>query len=115
MRFATHNAAWIALFIAGLFEIAWAVALKYSEGFTRLWPTVIFGVTACLSFLFLAYALRTLPVGTSYAVWTGIGAVGIAVFGIIWLGEPAHAVRLGCILLIIIGIAGLKLTGNGSA
>ena len=74
--------AWIILIIAGLFEIAWAVALKYSEGFTRLWPSVIFGITASLSFACLAYALRTLPVGTAYAVWTGIGAVGIAILAL---------------------------------
>jgi quaternary ammonium compound-resistance protein SugE len=103
------------LFIAGLFEVAWAIALKYSDGFSRLWPSVVFGVTAWLSFACLAFALRSLPMGTSYAIWTGIGAVGIAVFGIIWLGEPANALRIGCILLIIIGIAGLKLSAGGAA
>ncbi len=104
--------AWTVLFIAGLFEIAWAVALKYSDGFTRLWPSVIFGVTAWMSFACLAYALRSLPVGTSYAIWTGIGAVGIAIFGIVWLGEPANAVRLACIGLIVVGILGLKLSAG---
>lgn len=107
--------AWVVLFVAGLFEIAWAVALKHSEGFTKLWPSVIFGVTAWLSFACLAYALKSLPVGTSYAVWTGIGAVGIAVFGIVWLGEPANAIRIGCICLIIIGIAGLKISSGATA
>ncbi len=107
--------AWLVLIIAGLFEIAWAVALKYSEGLTKLWPSVIFGITALLSFACLAYALRSLPVSTSYAVWTGIGAVGVAIFGIVWLGEPANAVRIGCILLIVIGIAGLKLSANSPA
>ncbi len=102
--------AWLVLSIAGLLEIAWAVALKYSEGFTRLWPSVIFVVTACLSFACLAIALRTLPVGTSYAVWTGIGAAGVAVFGIVWLGEPVNAIRIGCMLMIVAGIAGLKLS-----
>ena len=106
--------AWIVLFVAGLFEIAWAVALKYSDGFTRLWPSVIFGVTAWLSFLCLAYALKSLPVGTSYAVWTGIGAVGIAIFGIVWLGEPAGAVRIGCIALIVVGILGLKISAGST-
>lgn len=106
--------AWTVLFIAGVFEIVWAVALKYSEGFSKLWPTVIFGISAWLSFACLAYALRSLPLGTGYAVWTGIGAVGIAIFGMVWLGEPTNIVRIGCILLIVIGIAGLKLSA-GSA
>lgn len=103
--------AWIILFIAGLFEIAWAIALKYSEGFTKFWPSVVFGITALISFVCLAYALRTLPVGTGYAVWTGIGAVGIAIFGMVWLDEPVNAIRVGCILLIVAGIAGLRLSG----
>jgi len=107
--------AWIILLIAGLFEIAWAIALKYSEGFTKLWPSVAFDITAFLSFVCLAYALRTLPVGTSYAIWTGIGAVGIAVFGIVWLGEPVNTIRVACILLIVLGIAGLRLSSNGVA
>ena len=106
--------AWIILFIAGIFEIAWAVALKYSEGFTKLWPSVIFGVTAWISFACLAIALRVLPVGTAYAVWTGIGAVGIAIFGIVWFGESADALRVGCIFLIVIGIVGLRLSGNSA-
>lgn len=105
---------WTVLFIAGVFEIVWAVALKYSEGFSKLWPTVIFGISAWLSFACLAYALRSLPVGTGYAVWTGIGAVGIAIFSMVWLGEPTNIVRIGCILLIVIGTAGLKLSA-GSA
>lgn len=106
--------AWIVLFVAGLFEIAWAVALKYSDGFTKLWPSITFGVCAWVSFACLSYALKSLPVGTSYAIWTGIGAVGIAIFGIVWLGEPASAVRVGCIAMIVIGILGLKLSA-GSA
>ena len=106
--------AWTILFIAGLFEIAWAVALRYSEGFTKLWPSVIFGVAAWLSFACLSHALRTLPVGTSYAVWTGIGAVGIAIFGIVWLGESASAVRVGCIAMIVVGILGLKLSAGST-
>ena len=106
--------AWTLLIVAGLFEIAWAIALKQSEGFTRLWPSVIFGVTAWVSFLCLAYAIKSLPVGTAYAVWTGIGAVGIAVVGMVWFGEPANAVRLLCIALIVTGSVGLKLAGQGS-
>lgn len=102
--------AWTMLFVAGLFEVAWALSLKYSEGFTRLMPSLAFAVTAWLSFACLSYALKSLPMGTSYAVWTGIGAVGISVLGIIWLGEPANAFRIGCIALIVIGVAGLKFT-----
>lgn len=104
--------AWIALAIAGAFEIIWAVALKYSENFTRLWPSVIFGVAAWLSFAFLSYSLKTLPLGTAYAVWTGAGAVGIAIVGMIWFDEPVETIRLFCIALIIGGIVGLKLTGS---
>jgi len=104
--------AWVVLFIAGLFEVVWAIALKYSEGFSKLWPSVVFGLAAWLSFACLSYSLKTLPVGTGYAVWTGIGAVGIAVFGIVWLGEPANYFRVGCILLIVIGIAGLKFSAG---
>lgn len=101
--------AWIFLFTAGVFEIAWAVALKYSEGFTRLWPSIIFGVTAWISFACLSQAIRVLPMGTAYAVWTGIGAVGIAIAGIIWFGESGSLLRIGCIALIVTGIVGLKL------
>jgi quaternary ammonium compound-resistance protein SugE len=102
--------AWLLLFIAGLFEVVWAVGLKYTEGFTRLWPSLGTGAAMVLSFLLLSQALRTLPVGTAYGVWTGIGAVGTAIFGILFLGEPRAAARLVCILLIVAGIAGLKLT-----
>ena len=104
--------AWVVLIIAGLFEVAWAVALKYSEGFTKMWPTIIFGVTAYISFTCLAYALKHLPMGTSYAVWTGIGAVGIAIVGMVWFGEPATMVRIACISLIVLGILGLKLSAS---
>ena len=107
--------AWIVLLAAGLFEIVWAVALKYSDGFSKLIPSIVFGVSAWLSFACLSYALKTLPVGTSYAIWTGIGAVGIAVFGIVWLGEPAGAVRLICIALIVLGILGLKFSAADAA
>jgi quaternary ammonium compound-resistance protein SugE len=101
--------AWWALVVAGLFEIGWAVGLKYTHGFTRLWPTVATAVAMTLSVVLLAYAVRTLPVGTAYAVWTGIGAVGTVILGIMLFGEPATLLRLGCIGLILAGIVGLKL------
>jgi quaternary ammonium compound-resistance protein SugE len=101
--------AWILLVLAGLFEVAMAMSLEFSRGFTRLWPSLGFLVTGGTSFYLLSLALKTLPVGTAYAVWTGIGAVGTAVLGIILLGESANPLRLLCILLIISGIAGLKL------
>jgi quaternary ammonium compound-resistance protein SugE len=101
--------AWIVLFIAGLFEIGWAVGLKYTDGFTKLWPTVGTGVSLVMSMALLGWALKTLPLGTAYAVWTGIGAVGTAIFGILVLKEPATAARLVCLMLIVCGILGLKL------
>jgi quaternary ammonium compound-resistance protein SugE len=102
--------AWAVLFLAGCFEVAWAVALRYSEGFTRLWPSVIFGVTAWLSFALLSQALKAIPMGTAYAVWTGIGAVGVATFGIVAFSESASPPRLLCIALIVVGILGLRFT-----
>src|SRR5919112_1930074 len=99
---------WVILFVAGLFEIAWAVGLKYTEGFTRLWPTVGTIVALVASMTLLGIALRTLPLGTAYAVWTGIGSVGTAVLGIVLFREPATALRLVCIGLIVAGIIGLK-------
>ena len=104
--------AWTMLVLAGLFEVAWAIALKYSEGFSKLWPSVLFGVTAWFSFILLSKALREIPIGTSYAVWTGIGAVGVAIAGIVFFGESASAARVGCIALIVVGILGLRLTGT---
>ena len=106
--------AWVVLFVAGLLEIGWAVGLKYTEGFTRLWPTV--GTIAALiaSMGLLGVALRTLPLGTAYAVWTGIGTVGTAVLGIVLFREPATAMRLLCIALIVAGILGLKLASASS-
>jgi quaternary ammonium compound-resistance protein SugE len=101
--------AWIILLVAGLFEVGWAVGLKYTEGFTRLWPTVGTGVSMVLSMTLLGLALKTLPLGTAYAVWTGIGAIGTALFGILVLKEPATAARLVCLCLIVAGILGLKL------
>ncbi len=103
--------AWIYLFIAGLFETCWAIGLKYTDGFTRPLPTVLTLGAMLISILLLGLALKTLPVGTGYAVWTGIGTVGTALLGILLLGEPATALRLACIGLIVIGIAGLKLAG----
>lgn len=101
--------AWVVLFVAGLLEVGWAVGLKYTEGFTRLWPTVGTVVSMVLSMGLLGIALRTLPVGTAYAVWTGIGTVGTVVLGIALFGEPASAMRLACVGLILAGIVGLKL------
>ncbi len=104
--------AWLYLFVAGLFEIGWAVAMKYTEGWTRLWPTVwtIAGMVA--SVYFLALALRTIPLGTGYAIWTGIGAVGTAALGILLFSESVSLARLACIGLIVVGIIGLKLTAT---
>src|SRR6185369_12033969 len=101
--------AWIALFVAGLFEIAWAIGLKYSEGLTRTWPSVWTVGAMIASIVLLGWAMKTLPVGTAYAVWTGIGAVGTATLGIYLFGEPATAARLASIGLIVAGIVGLKL------
>ncbi len=102
--------AWIALFFAGLLEVGWAIGLKYTEGFTRLWPSVATAAAMVASVLLLGWAMRTLPVGTAYAVWTGIGAVGTVLLGIVLFGEPATALRLACVGLIVAGILGLKLT-----
>ena len=101
--------AWIVLLVAGIMEVGWAVGLKYTEGFTRLWPTVATGAALVASMGLLGMALRTLPLGTAYAVWTGIGTVGTAVLGIVLFREPATAMRLVCIGLIVAGIVGLKL------
>lgn len=101
--------AWFTLLLAGLLEIGWAIGLKYTQGFTRLWPSVATLASMLASLLLLACALRTLPLGTAYAIWTGIGAVGTVVLGIILFGEPATAGRLVCVGLIVTGIAGLKL------
>ena len=101
--------AWTYLIIAGVLEIVWAIGLKYTEGFTKLVPSLVTGVALVASMLFLALALRTVPVGTGYAIWTGIGAVGTAILGIVLFAEPATVARLGCIGLIVAGIVGLKL------
>ncbi len=101
--------AWIALFVAGLFEIGWAVGLKFTEGFTRPLPTLMTIVAMIVSFALLGVALRTLPLGTAYAIWTGIGTAGTVVLGILLFGESADALRLACTALILTGIVGLKL------
>ena len=101
--------AWAILFVAGLMEIGWAIGLKYTEGFTRLVPSELTLAAMAASVLLLGLALKTLPIGTAYAVWTGIGAVGTAALGIVLFGDPATAARLGCIGLIVAGIIGLKL------
>lgn len=101
--------AWVYLFVAGLFEIGWAIGLKYTEGFTRLWPSLWTAGSMVVSVILLGIALKTLPVGTGYAVWTGIGAVGTAILGIVLFSEPATALRIASIALIVAGIVGLKL------
>ena len=100
---------WIILLIAGLFEISWAVGLKFSQGFTQIIPSIITVICMVASFYFLALALKHLPLGTAYAIWTGIGTIGTVIFGIILFKEPVTAIRLLCIVLIISGITGLKL------
>lgn len=102
--------AWILLLIAGLLEVGWAIGLKYTEGFTRLWPSVFTLTAMGLSVLLLAIAMKTLPVGTSYAVWVGVGAVGTAILGMVLFAEPATVGRLVSLGLIVAGIVGLKLT-----
>ncbi|RYB07894.1 DMT family transporter [Lichenibacterium ramalinae] len=100
--------AWATLAVAGLLEVVWSYAMKRSDGFTRFWPAVVTVVAAAASFLLLAAALRSLPLGTAYAAWTGIGALGAFALGILVLGEPATALRIGSALLILAGIVGLK-------
>jgi quaternary ammonium compound-resistance protein SugE len=109
----TQHVAWIILFLAGLFEIAWAVGLKYSDGFTRLWPSVGTIVAMLISMVLLAIAMRTLPVGTAYSVWVGIGAVGTVILGIVLWNEPANAARMISVAFIIAGVVGLKLATPG--
>ena len=100
--------AWLVLVVAGLFEVGWAIGLKYTDGFTRLVPSVATAVAMVVSVVLLAFARRTLPVGTAYAVWTGIGAIGTVILGIVLFGEPATLARLASIGLILAGIVGLK-------
>lgn len=100
---------WIILVAAGLFEIGWAIGLKYTEGFTRTGPTIATVAAMVISVSLLGYAMKSLPVGTAYAVWVGVGAVGTAILGIVLFGEPATAARLASLALIVAGIVGLKL------
>ncbi|MHA6628343.1 DMT family transporter [Pseudonocardia sichuanensis] len=100
--------AWIVLVVSGVLETVWAAALSRSEGFSRLGPSLVFGVALVLSMAGLAYALREIPVGSGYAVWVGIGAVGTALYGMVALGEPATAMRLLCLVAIVGGVVGLK-------
>lgn len=104
---------WIYLIIAGLFEIVWAIGLKFTVGFSKPVPTLITVTAMIASFAFLALALKTIPVGTGYAVWTGIGAVGVAIIGMIWLGESREVLRILCIVLIVSGVVGLRLMSAG--
>src|SRR3954453_13582980 len=101
--------AWFILVVAGLMEVVWAVGLKYTEGFTRLWPSVATVLAMVVSMALLGLAVRTLPLGTAYAVWTGIGTVGTVIIGMLLFGEPGSFVRLACVFLIVSGIIGLKL------
>ena len=107
-----NHMAWTYLFIAGLLEIGWAIGLKYTDGFTRLWPSVVTGICMIASFILLALALKTIPVGTGYAVWTGIGAAGTAIIGMIFLGESREILRIFCLVLIVAGVIGLKLVSK---
>jgi len=104
---------WIVLVVAGLFEIGWAVGLKYADGFTRLWPSAITVVAMVVSVVLLGWAARSLPLGTAYAVWVGVGAVGTAVVGMLLFGEPATLARLLSLTLVVAGIVGLKLASSG--
>lgn len=100
--------AWVYLLVAALFEIGWAVGLKYTQGFTKLWPSVLTVVAMAVSLGLLALAVRTIPLGTGYAVWTGVGAVGTAALGMVLFGEPATALRVFFLALIVAGVLGLK-------
>lgn len=106
--------AWIYLFVAGLFECGWAIGLKYTEGFTRPWPSLLTVAAMGISFVLLSGAMKTIPVGTAYAVWTGIGAVGVAIMGVVLFSEALNVYRIASILLIILGIAGLKIFSGSS-
>jgi quaternary ammonium compound-resistance protein SugE len=105
--------AWVVLILAGLLEIGWAIGLKFSAGFTRLVPSLLTAGAIVASLVLLSLAMRILPVGTAYAVWTGVGTVGTALLGMLMFGEPASAARLACLCLIVAGILGLKLVTSG--
>ena len=100
---------WLSLFAAGLFEIVWAIGLKYTDGFTRLWPTVGTVAAMVVSLGLLGIAMKSLPVGTAYAIWVGVGAVGTVILGIVLFDEPVNALRIGSVVLIVAGLVGLKL------
>lgn len=100
---------WIILFIAGLFEVGWAIGLKYTDGFSRFWPTVWTAISMLISIWLLGVAMKTLPVGTAYAIWVGVGAIGTAILGIVLLGEPVNPGRVISLALIVAGLVGLKL------
>lgn len=106
---------WIYLLIAGVLECLWAIGLKYSDGFTRLWPSLFTAVLIVVSLALLSLAMRTIPVGTAYAVWSGIGASALAIVGILFMQEPGGTIRLLCIGMIIAGVVGLKLFGEATA
>ena len=108
----THAAAWLVLVVAGLFETAWAIGLKYADGFTRPWPSVLTVVALAVSMLLLALAVRVLPIGTAYAVWVGIGALGAAALGVVLFQEPLTLARAGFLLLLLVSIVGLRLTSQ---
>lgn len=108
----TPATAWLVLLVAGLLEIGWAIGLKYTDGFSRLVPSVLTGASMVASVALLGWSLKVLPVGTAYAVWTGVGAVGTAALGMVLFDEPRTAARIACIVLIVSGIAGLKVFGK---
>jgi quaternary ammonium compound-resistance protein SugE len=103
--------AWLLVIVAGLLETCWVVGLKYSEGFTKFWPSVFTALAIALSMYLISVAAQSLPMGTAYGVWVGIGAAGAAIFGIVWLGEPATVARIAFLALLLIAIVGLKMTG----
>ncbi|MYT71566.1 quaternary ammonium compound efflux SMR transporter SugE [Streptomyces sp. cg28] len=104
--------AWILIVVAGLLEVAWSIGMKYTDGFTRLWPSVFTGAGIVASMMLLSYAAKSLPIGTAYGVWVGIGAAGAAIVGMLLLGEPATAARIFFIGLLLVSIVGLKLTSG---
>ncbi|WP_338676975.1 SMR family transporter [Streptomyces sp. SCSIO 30461] len=104
--------AWVLLLLAGLLEVGWSVGMKYTDGFTRLWPSVLTAAGIVVSMLLLSVAARSLPVGTAYGVWVGIGAAGAAVFGMVVLGEPATAARIFFVVLLLVAVVGLKATSG---
>ncbi|MFE2939061.1 DMT family transporter [Streptomyces sp. NPDC059255] len=104
--------AWVLLVVAGLVEVAWSIGMKYTEGFTRLWPSVFTGAGIVVSMVLLAQAAKTLPIGTAYGVWVGIGAAGAAVLGMVVLGEPVSAARIFFVSLLVVAVVGLKVTSG---